>query len=130
MDFAEVFRKFYGNRIANRLKDLFTEHLVLAADLVNAAKEGDNKAAERIEKRWFENAEMIAKFFGNINPFWSRREWIEMMFEHLNMVKAEAVFLLEGNFEANIAIYEKIEKQTLQMADELAEGIIRQFCLC
>ncbi|MGB7530536.1 MAG: acetylglutamate kinase [Bacilli bacterium] len=129
-DFAEVFRKFYGDRIADRLKELFTEHLVLAADLVNAAKAGDRAAAERIEREWFENAETIAKFFGNINPFWSRREWQEMMFEHLNLVKAEAVFLLEGNFEKNIEVYDKIEEQTLEMADEMAEGIIRQFCLC
>lgn len=129
-DFSEVFKKFYGPRIAGRLKELFTEHLVLAADLVNAAKAGDNEAVERIEREWFENAEMIAKFFGNINPFWSRKEWREMMFEHLNLVKAEATLLLEGNFEANIAVYDKIEKQTLEMADEMAEGIIKQFCLC
>lgn len=52
------------------------------------------------------------------------------MFEHLNLVKKEAVTLLEGNFEENIAVYDRIEKQTLAMADEMADGIIRQFCLC
>mgnify|MGYP001213161601 FL=1 len=129
-DFADVFREFYGNRIAARFEELFTEHLTLAADLVNAAKAGNSSEAERVEKRWFENAEEIARFFGNINPFWSRSQWREMMFEHLNLVKKEAVTLLEGNFEENIAVYDRIEKQTLAMADEMADGIIRQFCLC
>ncbi len=130
VDFANALKQFYGNRISGRFQDLLTEHLVLAADLVNAVKVGDNEAALEIEKDWFKNAEAIACFLGRINPFWSRKEWKEMMFQHLELVKSEALFLLNGEYEANIAVYDKIEKQTLEMADEMSEGIIKQFCLC
>jgi hypothetical protein len=126
-DFARVFRVFYSDEIANRFEALLREHLVLAAELVTAAKAGDTEAAARIEKQWYANAEAIAEFLGRINSFWSTEEWREMMFEHLRLVKTEAVSLLTGDYATNVSVYDEIEAQTLEMADELSRGIMMQF---
>ena len=40
---------------------------------------------------------------------------------------AEAVYLLTGEYEANVRVYDEIELQALGMVDVMAEGIIRQF---
>ena len=37
-DFAGLFRPIFGTRAADRFEELFTRHLLIAADLVNAAK--------------------------------------------------------------------------------------------
>lgn len=129
-DMARTFKPFYGRKVAQIIDMLFTEHLTLAADLVNAAKAGDQKAIARINKKWFENADKIAAFLAKINPCWSKRFWTEMMHHHLELVTKEAVFLLNGEYERNVQIYDVIEKQTLIMADEMARGIIRQFRIC
>ena len=127
VDMANVFRIFYGQKVAMRIQELFTTHLTLAADLVNAAKAGDERAVARINREWFRNADEIAAFLARINPFWSLRFWEEMMHHHLKLVTKEAVFLLEEQYEKNVRIYDEIEAQTLEMADEMARGIIRQF---
>ena len=44
-DFEALLRPLYGDRVASWFADLFTSHLVIAAELVNAAKAGDTRAA-------------------------------------------------------------------------------------
>ena len=106
---------------------MLTEHLVVAADLVRAAKAGDNIAAAEAERLWYANADAIAAFLGSINPYWSEQQWRMLLHEHLALVKAEAVDMLTGQYEAGIAVYDQIEIQALGMADVMAAGIIKQF---
>lgn len=129
VDFEHALQPYYGERIAAKFRDLLTEHLVIAADLVKAAKAGDNEAAAEAERKWYANADAIAVFLGNINPFWSQEQWRMMMFRHLALVKAEAVNMLTGQYEASIAAYDENELHTLTMADIMAAGI-KQFNIC
>jgi len=105
----------------------FNIHLVIAAEIVKAAKIGDNKKLADAEKRWYENADEIAAFLSTINPYWSQNNWKTMLYEHLKMTKSEAVNILTNNYEKSIMDYDEIEKQALKMADIMAEGIARQF---
>lgn len=50
-----------------------------------------------------------------------------MLHQHLQLIKSEAVNALNKNYEARIAVYDKIENQSLQMADMLSKGLINQF---
>ena len=127
VDFANTLKLFYGNKIASTFSDLLKSHLVIAADLVKAAKAGDNKSATDAEKKWYENADEIATFLAYINPYWSKESWKAMLHEHLALVKAEAVALLTNDYAAGVEVYDKIELQALEMADMMAEGIIKQF---
>ena len=125
-DFGQALRPYYGDRIASKFSDLLKNHLVIAADLVKASKAGDNKAASEAEKKWYANADEIAAFLGSINPYWSEEDWRTMMHAHLSLVKAEAVNMLTKNYEAATSVYDEIERQSLEMADTMAAGIINQ----
>ncbi|MCB2314190.1 acetylglutamate kinase [Clostridium tagluense] len=127
VDFANTLKFFYGDEIASKFSDLLKSHLVIASQLVKAAKAGDNKSATEAEKKWYENADEIAVFLSYINPYWSRETWKAMLHEHLALVKAEAVAMLTKDYAAGIKVYDKIESQALEMADMMAEGIIKQF---
>ncbi|WAG62374.1 acetylglutamate kinase [Clostridium estertheticum] len=127
IDFERVLEVFYGYEIASQFSDLFKSHLVIAAQLVKAAKAGDSKGSADAEKRWYANADEIAVFLSRINPYWSQENWKAMLYEHLRMTKSEAVNILTNNYEESITEYDEIEKQALKMADVMAEGIVKQF---
>lgn len=127
VDFGHVFKIYYGNEIGSKFSELLAAHLVIAKDIVVAAKAGDNKTEVEAEKKWYENADEIATFLGCINPFWSEKEWRLMMHQHLKLVKTEAVYILTGSYSPGVAVYDEIELQTLKMADMMAEGIFKQF---
>ena len=126
-DFANALKPYYGDMIASKFGQLLTAHLVIAAELVKAAKAGNSKGAADAEKRWYENADEIAALLGSINPYWSQESWRVMLYEHLRLVKAEAIDMLRKNYQSGVDIYDEIEIQALEMADIMAQGIIRQF---
>jgi hypothetical protein len=126
-DMGNLLKPYYGNKIAAKFSNLIREHLVIAAELVKAAKAGDQKAAAAAEKRWYVNGEEIAEFLSTINPYISKNEFKEMFFEHLALTKSEAVFILQKNYKSSIAVFDKIEAEALQMADTITVGIVKQF---
>ena len=127
VDFAKVLQPLYGQKAAERFKRLFTEHLLIAAKLVNAAKVGDSAEAEKQRAIWYSNAEEIAEFLCSINPCWKRDQWKELLFDHLRMTENEAVSILTGEYEKGIKVYDDIASEALKMADVMTCGIICQF---
>ncbi len=126
-DMGNLLKPFYGNRIAEKFSNLIRDHLVIAAELVKAAKAGNQQAVADAERRWFTNAEEIAEFLSRINPFISRDEFREMFFEHLELTTQEAVLTLQNKFQSSIAVFDKIEAEALEMADTITNAIVKQF---
>ena len=126
-DFRDALKPYYGESIASRFDELLTEHLVIAAELVKAVKAGRGREAEDAQKKWYKNAEDMAAFLAEINPYWSEENWKAMLFEHLRLVTAEAVEMLRGNYQASIDASDENEAHVLVMADMMTTGIIMQF---
>lgn len=126
-DFAAAFSQFYGREAAGEFADLFTSHLTIAAQLVTEAKAGNNAEAAATERSWYQNADQIAAFLADLNPYWNMREWQEMLYDHLAMTKAEAVAFITGNYAESVAVFDRIELEALEMADRMTEGILSQF---
>lgn len=126
-DMAALLAPLYGEQNAYKFEQLFREHLIIASKLVKAAKSGDARAADEFEKQWYANADEIAAFLNSINPYWSKEALMQMLHNHLALTKEEAVARIKKNYASDIEIYDRIEKQALEMADAMAEGIVRQF---
>lgn len=127
-DFAAALQPFYMEQ-SKEFERLLREHLLIAAKLVDHAKKGDTQAADIDRKNWYANADQIAYFLSSINPYWSYEEWDDMMRTHLKLVEDEAVKRLKGQYAQDVALYDTIEKQALEMADMMSYGIISQFKL-
>lgn len=128
-DFAAALSPFYGRAASARFASLLTDHLTIAAELVTAASEGKAQEAAEAEKRWYANADQIASFLSTINPHWTMSEWRDMLYSHLSMTKEEAVDFINANYAASVAVFDQIEKEALEMADQMTEGIVQQFFL-
>jgi hypothetical protein len=127
-DIGDAIKPFYGRAAGARLTALLREHILTAADLVLAAKAGDQAAVERHSGAWYRNAREIADFLNAANPrHWPRREMRSMMRSHLDLTLAEAVAHLSGDQRADIRAYDRIHRQILAMADMLSDGIAAQF---
>ena len=130
VDFANLLRPLYGEEVADYFENILKQHLLIGADLVNAAKKGEEKAVKEARVKWYENADDIANFLAGINPNWSEEQWRSLFYSHLKMTEEEAVLRLQGNYAEDVAIYDMIEDEALRMADYMLEGIIKQFYIC
>lgn len=126
-DFANLLAGFYGIEKATQFETMLREHLLIAAELINAAKKNDSEGVKNAEIKWYENANEIAAFLHEINPFLSEVTMREMLHEHLALTESEAVYRLNKNYAKDIEIYDKVEEQALEMADEMARATMKQF---
>ena len=126
-DIGNAIEPFYGEAAGDELTRLLREHILIAADLVAAARAGDQAAVADAQSRWSANADEIAGFLAKANPaHWPVSTMSPMMREHLDHTLSEAVNQLKGDFPAGIADYDRIHVQILEMSDMLTDGIVRQ----
>lgn len=128
-DFGDVLSQYYGNEKAKTFENLLTSHLEIGGKLVTDSKNGDTAAAEIDRRNWYKNADEIADFLAGINPYWTKRQWQSMLYEHLKITEEEAALRLKKQYAEDVAIYDTIENQALAMADYMARGIKDQFKL-
>jgi hypothetical protein len=128
VDIGNAVKGFYGDAAGEKLTALLKDHIVIAAEVVTAAKANDTAKLQDASKRWNANADEIAAFLSGANPkAWPAADMKKMMHEHLELTTAEAVARLHGDWAADIAAYDKVHTQILHMADMLSAGIISQF---
>lgn len=123
-DFAQLLKPIYGTKIACQFQELFTQHLLIAADLVNSVKNGETRKANYARKKWYQNADEIACFLSSVNRCWNETKWKDMLYSHLEMTEKEAMLRLQGNYAADIEVFNDIENEALKMANYMFCGII------
>ena len=127
-DIGAVIASFYGNEAGDGLAALLKDHILGAAELLAAAKSGDQVKVDSASTAWYANADAIGEFLGGANPDnWPAADLSAQMRMHLDMTLEEAVARLSGDFAGDIAAYDMIHDHILMMADQLSAGIIAQF---
>ena len=126
-DIADVFRRFYGIAVANRIQQLLTEHLVIGKDLIVALKNKNQEEATRLNTKWYQNADEMAEAFSSINPFYPKEEIRNMLYEHLRLTTNEVNYRLQGNYVEDINSYDMVQKEILKMSQFFVNGIVKQF---
>ena len=126
-DIGRAVGRVYGAPAGRRLTALLREHILIAVDVLTAAKAGDPAAVAAAQRRWVANADRIAGFLAAANPAWPRGEMRAMMGRHLGFTTTEAVAQLTGDYAGSARAFDRVEAQAREMADMLSAGIVDQF---
>lgn len=126
-DIANIFRRYYGNNVANTIQKLLTEHLVIGNDLIVALKNGNEKLAQELNKKWYKNADDMAEAFSSINPFYPKEEVRMMLYNHLKLTTDEVSNRLKKDYPADIRAYDMVQTEILKMSRFFVDGIVKQF---
>jgi hypothetical protein len=126
-DIGNAIKPLYGEQAGNQLTALLRDHILVAADLIEKVKSGNDEQAKQVTVQWYSNADSIARFLSTANPsHWAYPEMCSMMHDHLAMTTNEVVARLKQDWQADIAAYSKVHDQILSMADMLSSGIVEQ----
>lgn len=118
---------YYGQGAGDTLTNLLKQHIMIAVDLVAAAKAGDDVNFAKHDNRWTANADDIATFLGSANPYWPKKNVFDLLSLHLSLTKGEAVARLTKNWSDDVKAFDDIFVEILTIADALADGIVKQF---
>jgi hypothetical protein len=127
-DIGNAVKPFYGEAAGNELTAQLRQHILIAADLIAAAKAGNQAKLADEQALWAKNADGIAALLHSVNPrYWKLPVMKAEMRMHLELTTAEVVARLQGNWTADVAAYDKVHRHILHMSDLLAEGLVKQF---
>ena len=127
-DIGNAIKPFYGEAAGARLTALLRSHILIAADLVTAAKAGNTAKVQAASASWDTNAVAIADFLSGANPGnWPPATMRAEMRHHLALTLQEAQARLKADWAGDIVAYDAIHKHILGLADVLSGGIIKKF---
>ncbi|WP_261131293.1 glycosyltransferase [Bacillus sp. Marseille-Q3570] len=126
-DIGNAIKPYYGDAASKKLAELLTEHIIIAGELIEAAKNNDQANVDKFTKQWYANADEIAQFLSDANPNWPKKTLKGLLDEHLALLTDQVVFRLQKRWDDEIKAYDDGETHILKLADALSEGIIKQF---
>jgi hypothetical protein len=126
-DIGAAIVPYYGQAAGDRLTDLLKAHILIAVDLVAAAKSGDQGAFATHDARWTANIEQIAAFLASANPNWPEKDVTDLLALHLKLTKDEAVARIGGDWDADVRAFDDILTEIMVLADALNDGLAAQF---
>ena len=125
-DIGDAIKPIYGEEAGKKLSGLLRDHILIAADIVKAAKASNNAGVEAGEKKWHANADDIAALLAGANPSWKKAELTDMLYKHLDFTTTEVVSRLKKDWPADMKAYDEGHEHMLMFADMLSDGIIKQ----
>ena len=127
-DIGNAVKPFYGQAAGNKLTAELRKHILIAADVIAAAKAGDQAKLADAQARWRSNANDIAALLASVNPrYWKLARMKAEMSKHLALTTQEAVARIQGRWAADVAAYDQVHHHILHMSDLLADGLVKQF---
>ena len=125
-DIGDAIKPIYGDAAGKKLSALLRDHILIAADVVKAAKANDAKGVDAAQKKWKGNADDMAAFLAGANPNWKKQSLTDMLHRHLDFVTQQAVARIKMDWPADIQAYDAGYDHMMMFADMLSDGIIKQ----
>lgn len=128
VDIGDAIKPYYGDEAGSALTALLKDHIAIAVEVMQAAKDGKTADFDKANARWYANSDDVADFLAKANPkYWPQAQMRSMMKMHLDQTLAEASDQLTGKFAEGATKYDEIEAHILDMADGLSAGIMGSF---
>ncbi len=126
-EIGNAIKPYYGDAAGTKLTELLRSHIVIATEVLAAAKAGDKDALAKSQAKWIANADEIAAFLAAANPNWSFEVLKDALRMHLDLTTAEVTSRLAKDWPKDIASFDAGYTHMLGVADVLSGGIVKQF---
>ncbi len=127
-DIAGAVVPYYGKEAGDKLFTLLAGHYGAVKDSMNAVFSGNKEAEHMAMDKMTKNAEEIATFLSSANPKnWPKEALVSALAAHGGYHMAQIGQINTKDFSAEAKTWTAMKKQVNEIADVLANGIIKQF---
>ncbi|KAF0823598.1 glycosyltransferase [Cytobacillus firmus] len=126
-DIGNSIKPYYGEATGAKLTGLLKEHIVIAGDIVEAAKSGQGAKVNLLNKEWFRNADDISGFLSGANPNLNNEDVKKLLYTHLELVTDDLTASLVKDWDARIVSIDEGMSHIIMMADAISDAVVKQF---
>ncbi len=124
VDMYETARSFYGPELSEQYLNYFTQQVITLRNLTEALIHNNYQAADQYWRDWNNTGVQIAEFLTQINPYWERAQWQQLLQEYHFMMYQEILAILSGDYRRGIDIFDRIVDHMIMMADYMSHGLM------
>ena len=127
-DIGRAFAPFYGAETGTKVTTLLRQHTSLVKEMIEASMAKDTAKLKESDKRWRANADSITTLLSTVNPTnWPMATIQPALVWSMNLTIAETNARLKKDYDTDVQTFDTILAQSLNLADMLSNGIIKQF---
>jgi hypothetical protein len=126
-DIGKAIIPFYGEDAGAKLTDLLKQHILIAVDMVGAARGGNDQKFQEEDAKWTRNAEQIADLLSGANPNWPKADVVDLLGQHLSLTKQEVTARLKQQWDADVDAFDQIFTEIITVSDVPSDGLVKPF---
>jgi len=127
-DIGRAFAPFYGAETGSKVTTLLRQHTSLVKEMIEASMAKDSAKLKEADKRWRANADSITTLLSTVNPTnWPMATIQPALVWSMNLTIAETNARLKKDYDTDVQTFDTILAQSLNLADMLSAGLIKQF---
>ncbi len=124
-NYVKNLRQFFGDNPAiDELQLELNTYIALIDSLIDAQKEGNADAVNRITQLLYQNADERAISVSKLNPFWEQNEWKARLYNNLRLTLDESNTFLTGDYARNLDIFDTLLDLAENTSGYFAQGLI------
>ena len=124
---ADAVIPYYGNEAADRLYGLLAGHYGAVKEYMNATFKRQAAAQKNALAALNSNAMEIADFLSSANPNWPKDALVSLLSSHGEHHVMQINDIAKKDFTAEAQLWPSMLKNIYNIADALAQGIVKQF---
>ncbi len=126
-DIAAAIVPFYGKEAGDHLFSLLAGHYGAIKEYMNATFAANQSAMDAAMAKMEKNADDIATFLSSANPNWTKQAILSALGSHAAFHMAQIKAINARDFAAEAKSWAPMKAQVFQIADVLADGLVKQF---
>ena len=127
-DIGRAFAPFYGAETGSKVTTLLRQHTSLVREMIEASMAKNTAKLTEADKRWRANADSITTLLSTVNPTnWPMATIQPVLAGGMNLTIAETNARLKRDYNKDVETFDNILATSLNLADMLSDGIIKQF---
>lgn len=126
-DISNAIVPYYGKEAGEKLFGLLAGHYGAIKEYMNADFSGKKAAKEAAMNKMLRNADEIATFLSSANPNWPKEAVLGALKTHGGFHMTQIEQINAKNFAGEAKTWASMKAQINQVADILADGIVKQF---
>lgn len=125
--FAKVLGQYFEPQEADQFSELLQEHVSTLTALISAEKNSNDQMVNQETKNLYGNADRMAAYLVSINSYWNLEQWKDVLSDYIEMLLADLVTRLSGNYAREIDIFDDLQTQAIKIADYMSQGMMQKF---
>lgn len=124
LDYGNIMKLFFGEKLSEDYINLLSTYIITLQSLFISQMRGDVNSANEFTKQLYQNINLRAAFFAQINPYWQESVWRSLLYNFNGLILDFSTTLLAKEYKTNIDVFDRLLSMSSVIGDYFSEGLI------